>query len=272
MELNDLLARDCVLPSAPRVVALLGAELMHAEPSLRRVNQFLSTDPALTARLLELVNAPGSGLERQVNGIAECLMLIDTAQLRMLVTSAVVGTTSRSVPGVNLQSYWRYSLSTARLARSLAGLVRNDQVAAYTAGLLHGLGEVVMHLLDPQTAQEIDQIADPLDLRRARAEHRKLGYCYAQVSAGLASRWHLPQRVVDAVRYHDKPFANEVYEPLAGVLHLAAWRMRAHEAGLDERALAATFPGEIGVTLGMDIDTVLQQDPIDWSAQFNEAV
>jgi hypothetical protein len=58
-----------------------------------------------------------------------------------------------------------------------------------------------------------------------------------------------------------------VYEPLAGVIHLATWRARAREAGLSDRALAVTFPGAVGEVLGLDIDMVLQQDPIDWSAQ-----
>ena len=42
------------------------------------------------------------------------------------------------------------------------------------------------------------------------------------MSAGLAWRWQLPETVVDALRHHHAPFDNDVYEPLAGVLHLAA--------------------------------------------------
>ena len=43
--------------------------------------------------------------------------------------------------------------------------------------------------------------------------------------------------------------------------------MRGREAGLPERELAVTFPGEIGLMLGLDIDMVLQQDPIDWTVR-----
>ena len=55
----------------------------------------------------------------------DALALLGTAQLRTLVTSAPLGTTSRSVPGVNMQQFWRYSLNTAKLARSLAGIVHH---------------------------------------------------------------------------------------------------------------------------------------------------
>ena len=55
------------------------------------------------------------------------------------------------------------------------------------------------------------------------------------------------------------------FDPLACVLHIAAWRARSREAQWGERALAVSFPGEVGVALGLDIDMVLRQDPIDWT-------
>lgn len=267
MELNALLAEPFVLPCLPRAVALLMSELGQAEPSLRRLNQHFGSDPALAARLLQKANSPAFGAQRQIAGIPEALALLGVAQLRRLVSSAPLGASSRSVPGVNLQHFWRYSLNTAKLARSFAGLVHHNQIAAYTAGLLHGVGELALHLGAPERMQSINTLLAPLDPRRAKLEQRLLGYCYAQVSAGLAVRWQLPDVVVDALRHHQAPFENNSCEPLAGVLHLAAWRARAREAGLGERELAVSFPGEVGVTLGLDIDMVLQQDPIDWMAR-----
>ena len=267
MELNALLAQPVALPSLPRAVALLMSELAHAEPSLRRLNQLFGTDPALAARLLELANSPTFQLPGQIAGIPEALALLGTAQLRTLVTSAPLGTTSRSVPGVNMQQFWRYSLNTAKLARSLAGIVHHNQIAAYTAGLLHALGELVIHLADPEKAQSVNTLVAPVDLRRDKIEQRIFGYSYGQVTAGCARRWQLPEVVIDALQHQHAPFDNKVYEPLAGVIHLAAWRARAREAELNEKELAVSFPGEVGLALGLDIDMVLQQDPIDWTAR-----
>lgn len=267
MDFNALLAQPPVLPSQPRAVALLMTELARPEPSLRRLNQLFGSDPALAARLLQEANSPSYAAQGQVCGIPEALALLGVAQLRTLVTSAPLGTTSRSVPGVNLQLFWRYSLYTAKMARSLAGFVHHNQIAAYTAGLLHGVGELALHLVDPQRMQSINSLVEPLDRRRAKLEQRLLGFCYAQVSAALAQRWQLPQVVVDALQHHAAPFDNDVYEPLAAVLHLAAWRARTREAGLGEKELAVSFPGEVGVALGLDIDIVLQQDPINWTAR-----
>jgi HD-like signal output (HDOD) protein len=267
MELNALLAAPVALPCLPRTVALLMNELGPPEPNLRRVNQLFGTDPALAARLLEQANSATFQGPRQVVGIPEALALLGVSQLRSLVASAPLGATSRSVPGLNLQQFWRYSLNAAKVARSLAGIVRHNQIAAYTAGLLHGLGEIVLHLAGAEQAQSINTLVAPFDPRRAKIEQRIFGFCYAHVSAELARRWQLPDAVVDALQYLSAPFDNDVYEPLAGVLHLAAWRARAREAELGEKELAVSFPGEVGLALGLDIDMVLQQDPIDWTAR-----
>ncbi|GAB2725121.1 hypothetical protein GCM10027019_00680 [Melaminivora jejuensis] len=266
MELQALLAQPPRLPSLPRAVALLMSELARPEPSQRRLSQLFATDPSLAARLLQCANAPEHGVPGQIHGIAEALAIVGPGQLRGLIQSAAVGTTSRSVPGVNLQQFWRYSLHAAKMARSLAGLVRHNPLAAYSAGLLHALGELALHLADPARMLSIATLAAPLDLRRGLLEQHLLGFSYAQVSAGLARQWGLPQDVVDALRHHITPFDNEVYEPLAGVLHLAVWRARVQVLELGERAAMVSFPGEVGVALGLDIDAVLQQDPIDWSA------
>lgn len=266
MELNALLALPAVLPSQPRVVALLMRELVHAEPNLRRVTQLFAADPALAARLLEQANAAAFGAQ-QIAGIPEALALLETAQLRALVGNAPLGTTSRSVPGVNLQQFWRCSLNTAKLARSLAGCVHQNQQAAYSAGLLHALGELVIHLANPVRAAQLNTLVAPLDVRRAKLEQRIFGYCYGHVSAGLARRWQLPALVVDGLHCQSAPLDHNAYEPLAGVLHLAAWRARAREVGLDDKEMAVGFPDEVGLALGLDIDMVLQQDPIDWTAR-----
>lgn len=267
MELNALLGQPVALPSLPRTVALLMNELAQREPSLRRLNLLFGSDPVLAARLLELANAPAHQLTRQVAGISEALVLLGSAPLQTLVSSATLGTAARAVQGINLQQFWRYSLHTAKLARSLAGVVFQNPTAAYTAGLLHGLGELLIHLGNPQKAQSMNTLVLPLDMRRGKIEQRILGYSYSHVSAALAQRWLLPQVVVDALQYQAAPFDNTAYEPLAGVIHLAAWRARGREAGLSERELAVSFPGEIGLMLGLDIDMVLQQDPIDWTVR-----
>lgn len=266
MKLNALLEQQFELPSIPKVVALLLVELDRPETDLKKINQLIGTDPALTTRLLQLANTPFFKLSGKISSVSEALALLNLAQVRTMAQEAAAHASLKAVPGVNLQQFWEYSHNVARVSRSLAGVVRQNQQAAFTCGLIHAIGELAMQLAMPEALQELNEKTPPLDLRRARAERRQFGYCYASVGAGYARKWQFPQAMIDALEYQYAPFENNVYEPLAGVIHLAAWRARGKEAGLGDRGLAVTFPGEVGVVLGLDIDRVLQQDPFDWAA------
>ena len=266
MKLSALLELQFNLPSIPKVVALLLTEVDRTEPDLRRINQFISTDPALTMRLLQLANSGYFQLSGKISSVSEALAVLELAHVKTMAQAAASITSPKAVPGIQLARFWEYSLNVAKVSRALAGLVRQNQQAAFTCGLIHAMGELAMHLAMPERMAVIDKDTAPLDLRRARVERRELGYCYASVGAGYASMWHFPQPMVDAMEHQYAPFENNVYEPLAGVIHLATWRARAKEAALDERAMAVTFPDPVGVALDLDIDTVLQQDPFDWAA------
>jgi HD-like signal output (HDOD) protein len=266
MKISALLEQQFNLPSIPKVVALLLVELDRPEVDLKKINQLISRDPALTTRLLQLTNSPFFKLSGKISSVSEALALLNLEQVRTMAKEAATHASLKAVPGINLQQFWDYSLNVARVSRSLAGVVRQNQQAAFTCGLIHAVGELAMHLAMPDLIAKLDHDIDPLDLRRAKAERFHLGYCYASVSAGYARMWHFPQPMVEALEHQYAPFENNVYEPLAGVIHLAAWRARGKEANLTDRGLAVTFPGEVGEVLGLDIDMVLQQDPFDWAA------
>jgi len=266
MKLNALLAGQFNLPSIPKVVALLLNELDRHEVDLQKVNQLISTDPALTTRLLRLANSEFFKLCGKINSVSEALALLNLTMVRTMAQEAASTASLKAVPGINLPRFWEYSLNVARVSRSLAGVVRQNQQAAFTCGLIHAIGELAMHLAMPEETATLSEKYAPLDMRRATAERNAFGYSYATVSAGFAHMWHFPQAMVDALEHQYAPFENNVYEPLAGVIHLAAWRARAKDAGFTERAMAVSFPGSVGVVLGLDIDMVLQQDPFDWAA------
>ena len=266
MELATLLSTRFVMPSMSRVVALLLVELARPEPDLRRIDQLISTDPGLTARLLQAANASFFKLTGQVHSVSEALAVLRLGQVQAMVSSASALASFRVVPGLALPQFWAYSLDCAKVARSLAGLVRQNQQAAYTCGLIHAAGELAMRMAMAQ-AVTLDGEAGPLDFKRGRIERAALGFCYTEVTAWLTRQWHLPQVISDALEFSHAPFDNELYEPLAGVVHLAVWRARARHAGFSENMMTVTFPSLVAEMLGLDIDMVLQQDPIDWSLQ-----
>ncbi len=266
MKLEALLQQQFNLPSIPKVVAVLLVELERPETDLRKITQLISADPALTTRLLQLANGEFFKLQGKISSVSEALALLNLAQVKQMAQAAAASASLKAVPGIQLSQFWEYSLNVARVSRALAGLVRQNQQAAFTCGLIHAVGELAMHLAMPAEIAKLDADVKPLDLRRAKAERREFGFCYASVGAGYARQWNFPQTMVDALEHQYAPFDNNVYEPLAGVIHLATWRARCKEAKLNDRGMAVTFPDAVGVALQLDIDMVLQQDPFDWAA------
>lgn len=266
MELETLLASPLALPSIPRVIALALGELNAEDPDLLRVSGILTQEPVLTARLLQVANSARFQLSKRIGTVNEALAILGLRQVRDMVIEAAMTSAFRKVGGVDMQQFWRYSLNTAKLAQRLTSTQR-VAVSPYTAGLVHALGELVMHRGMLQEMEPLNRRVDVFSPDRANAEHELLGYSYAQVGAGFARSWNLPPEMVEALEYQDAPFEREGYEPMAGILHVASWRCRAHEMGYNERQLTDTFPDRTAWAVELDLDVVLSHAPVNWTTR-----
>jgi len=270
MQLEALLNYPRALPTMPRSVSDLLSEMNKEDPSPKRVGELIGRDPALTTRVLRLSNSAFFRVSRKIGSADEAVALLGMTHVRSLVMAAALGASFKNVPGVDLKQFWRYSLRVAEISRSLAGLLRQNEGNAFTAGLIHAIGDLVMHIAMPDEVGPIDMRVSPLDLQRAAAEKAAFGYTYADVGAGMIEKWQFPTTMVSALVNQIEPFEGAAYDPLGGVLHLASWRARAEEIQLDNNGMVATFPDMVGLTLGLDLDSVLGKDPSEWS--FSQAI
>jgi HD-like signal output (HDOD) protein len=270
MQLEDLLNYPRALPAMPRTVTDLLGEMSQEDPSPRRIGDLISRDPALTTRVLRLSNSAFFRVSRKIGSADEAVALLGLTHVRSLVMAAALGSGFKNVPGIDLKQFWRYSLRVADISRSLAGLLRQNEGNAFTAGLIHAIGILIMHIAMPERVAPLNMQTPALDLHRAAAEKAAFGYCYAEVGAGMIEKWQFPPEMVSALGNQIEPFEGEAYDPQAGVLNLASWRSRAEELQLDSSGLATTFPDMVGLTLGLDLDSVLGKDPAEWS--FNQAL
>ena len=97
MKLSALLEQQFDLPSIPKVVALLLNELDRPEIDLKKITQLISTDPALTTRLLQLGNSPSFQLSGRINSVSEALALLDLSQVRTMAQAAATGASLKAV-------------------------------------------------------------------------------------------------------------------------------------------------------------------------------
>jgi HD-like signal output (HDOD) protein len=267
MDIDKLIASPLGLPSIPKVIALLLNEFEKHEPNSIVINELLAIDPVLTARTLHLANSARFNVPRQIGTVADALAILGLMEVRDIVITAALISAFRQVGGVDMPQFWRFSLNTAKLVRRLFGEQRLEGTSAFTVGLVHAVGELVMHRVMPREMAILDAKISPFAPGRAKAERKLLGYSYAQVGGEFARAWNLPNLLTETVGRHDMPFERFDYEPLTGVLHVASWRCRAQEMGLTERELIVSFPDQVANPLHLELDVVLEREPIDWATQ-----
>lgn len=260
MQLEKLLKQPNALPSAPKVVRKLMETFQQEEVDLLKAAALIEDDPVLTAKLLKMANSAFFGLHRSVTTAREAINVMGLIKVRALVIGAALGDGFHCVGGMNLGQFWRYSLNSANLSRYIALPIRIDESTAFTAGLVHGIGELVMHAGMPEAMIDLDRSVPMLDLKRAKAQRALFGYSYADVGAALARDWKFPKKMIDAIEHQVAPFENDVYEPIAGVIHIASWRARAEELSLGSEGLINTYPDPVGLVLGIDPDIVIGED------------
>ncbi len=260
MQLEKLLKQPNALPSAPKVVRQLIETFEQEDVDVMKAAAFIESDPVLTAKLLKLANSAFFGLNRNVSTARDAISVLGLIKVRALVIAAALGDGFHMVGGVNMNQFWRYSLNTANISRYLALPIKIDENTAFTAGLIHGIGELVMHMGMPEAMIDLDRSVPMLDLKRAKAERGLFGYSYADVGAALAREWKFPKKMVNAIEHQVAPFDNDVYEPIAGVIHIANWRARAEELSLGSEGLINTYPDAIGLVLGVDPDIVIGEE------------
>lgn len=251
MKLEALFQNPHALPTAPKVVAELIHSFNDASASTEDISAKVATDPVLSAKLLRLANSAYYHVSRSIGTVDDAVLMLGFITVRTLVISSGLVSGFKTVPGLDLQQFWRYSLHTAVAAKWIAREAGENTDLAFTIGMMHGIGQLVMHAAMPEQAMQLDKIAPPLDSRRIDAEQASLGYCYADVGAELATRWKFPAPFAAGIAAFPDPLQHTPVNRMAAVLHLAAWRARIETSQLTPDEVSACYPGAVAAALGL---------------------
>ncbi len=261
MTLQDLFDNPTALPTAPKVVEELISSFDKASVSTEDIAKKVSLDPVLSAKLLRLANSAYYNVSRSIGTVEDAVLMLGFVAVRTLVISSGLVNGFKSVTGLNLRDFWRYSMRTAVAGKWIAKQTGDNQDLAFTIGMMHAIGQLVIHSGMPDKAVALDRISAPLDERRLQVEKQTLGFCYADVGAELARRWQFPAVFSDAIAAFPAPLAGEPVDRLAAIVHIAAWRARAELQKLDAEQLASQFPQAVADVLDLSATTVIDEMP-----------
>jgi putative nucleotidyltransferase with HDIG domain len=202
-------------------------ELASPNASAESVADLIRKDMSLTAKILQLVNSAFFGVAHTVEDVRDAVQILGFSTVRTLSLSIYVFSRfdPATMPGFPMDRMWNHSMATGLLARRIAarewgnlGIVE----AAFTGGILHDIGKLVLAYSLPEMFQRSVDLAQERGMALWRAENEVIGGNHAEVGAYLLGLWGLPATIVESVAWHHHPHMREPQEfsPLTAV-HMA---------------------------------------------------
>ena len=222
---QSLVKESIELISLPDVYIRLRDIISSPDYSMADIAQVVAHDPAITARLLKLVNSPFFGLRYKVDTMTHAINLLGTDQVHDLVLATVVVDTFSGFTNdlFNIYDFWyqgEYCAVTARLLAYHCGDM--DTERPFIAGLLHNIGHLLMYQHLPGGSRLSLDHATEKDLPLYLAEREYFNFDYAQVGAELMREWHLPESLQEITELHIEPEKAAVNKIETAIVHIAS--------------------------------------------------
>jgi putative nucleotidyltransferase with HDIG domain len=206
---DEILARISEVPSLPAVVCKLQQFLDDPEVNFKQLARVIECDPGLTANVLQLANSAYFGWQGGIGSVRDAISRLGTKRIfQMVLCMSVAPMVRKPVKGYDLAAdkLWEHAVATAICTEKLAAKRRPSAAGhAFTAGLLHDIGKVLLGTFIEVDDAPIKELVDLDGLSFNEAERMVLGVDHAEAGAHLLERWSLPGEVVQAARWHHEP-------------------------------------------------------------------
>lgn len=200
------------LPSPAAFQQRIERELALATLPSESLGGIAAQDIALTAKLLQVVNSSFFGAARPIVLAKESAQSLGVGLLRTLAgTRLLASSAAEDAPGgLCLADLCQHGVTTGLYATRILASERTlpDTIkAAFTAGVLHDAGKLVMATRFPEKYAQVQSLTAATGLPSWQAERQIFGVEHGPIGAYLLAVWGLPQSLVDAVAYHHAPSA-----------------------------------------------------------------
>lgn len=187
------------------------------------IQNVLTEDQGLTVKVLRLANSAHYGFARRIDTISQATVLLGFQAIRSIVLAASCSPMLKpEMEGYGLApgELWQHSQAVAITAKEVARVARRGHLEqAYTAGLLHDIGKIILNHYMKNTYKFVLLKMEQDQISFLEAEEAVLGFNHGQVGQRIGDKWNLPQDLVEAIAYHHRP--EEKDSDLTAIIHVA---------------------------------------------------
>lgn len=189
------------LPPVPALAARLQTALEDEATDSRKVAELIRAEPAIAASLLRTANSAAFGGLNPISDLSQAIARLGLKQVQTLVTALLVQGQFEANKESNqklLETLWNHAIASATVARDLASREGYPAEEAFMAGLLHGIGRlIVLRALD--RLMQLDSDLTPTETaidELVEAFQFQLGY-------STLRSWNLSDDICEAARAMD---------------------------------------------------------------------
>ena len=220
--LNMVSERADQLPTLPAIAIRLLQEIQKHEVNLQAIGKLISSDPALTSKLLKLVNSSFYSLRAPITTVDHAIKLLGLNAVKNLALSFCLMTGFREKPAkeFDLKRFWKDSLIGAIAAKTLADRVRRDTSEdAFFLGLLQNIGSLTLANCLPDQYSLVLSASVKNPGNYLQAEAQVFGFNHTEVGEYLIKSWGLPESFYLPIAHHHSP---EGVDPKLADSHIRA--------------------------------------------------
>ncbi len=208
--IKKLVSQIRKLPAQPKLHTEVTNELKSENGSMDVVGRLISHEPVMSAKILQVVNSAFFGLTREVSDPTECVMVLGAERIKALILLAGVFSqyAASKCPGFAPEPVWGHSIQVGAFARAIAlAETKNARTAeaAFTAGLLHDIGKLILAGNLPEMYDTVQKLKVSKNITAREAEMEILGTSHAELGACLLATWGLPLPILEAIAWHHEP-------------------------------------------------------------------
>jgi putative nucleotidyltransferase with HDIG domain len=216
------------LPTIPGTLKRISNVLVKPRIGLDELGKLISNDPALTTKILKMVNSASYGFPGRISSVSHATMLLGLNVIKgLLLGVSVFELMEKTMIGL-----WDHSLGCTVAARIIArkkGIKEPEEVSI--CALLHDIGKTILMLQYSIEFQAAMQDATQDGITIYEAESRYFMATHADVGQWLLQKWHFPQTLVDAIQYHHQPVFSTHSPMETAIVHVSDILVRAKGLG-----------------------------------------
>ncbi|HXC99632.1 MAG TPA: HDOD domain-containing protein [Verrucomicrobiae bacterium] len=245
--MRELVARVRTFPTVPSLYIEIISALKSPDATTEQIGKIIAKDMAMMTKLLQVINSACFGLPRKISDPVEAVGLMGFEAVKSMVMTIKLLSQYDKIKPVyfSIDRLWRHSTDVARTAKQLTLLhTENAQLAetAFTAGLMHDIGKVVLAANFDEQYRGAQSLAKRQKLPAWEVEHEIFGASHGEIGAYLLGLWGMPLDLLEVAAMHHQPSRsiNKEFTTLTAV-HIANVLEHELTPDPDEPELTAKF-------------------------------